>query len=85
MRKNLSMLAMLHTAYHWRNVSRLDPIRQPNHDLVIVYMYSVSVFAANGGIEGDKQGALGGGEKTAQVYTNTCFRDSPPILSDQFF
>jgi hypothetical protein len=34
---------------------------------------------------GDKQGAFGGGGKTAQVYMKTCFRDSPPVLSDQFF
>jgi hypothetical protein len=37
------------------------------------------------GLEGDKQGAFGGGGKTAQVYMKTCFRDSPPVLSDQFF
>jgi hypothetical protein len=37
------------------------------------------------GLEGHKQGAFGGGGKTAQVYMKTCSRDSPPVLSDQFF
>jgi hypothetical protein len=73
---------VLHYAPSWRDQMMR---KQEKDSLGFARVKGGFFLADDNGLSGDKEGALGGGGKIAQVYMKTPSRDSSPILSDQFF